>query len=99
MYAYFLFVGDSIGHRKEWLGSATTNSHDVAAFEFVTLSGCDQLVVIPTNAHGGTLDLLITDVLDQVWVAVVPPISNSYYSSRSAVIFFKGLILLMTTKF
>ena len=79
---------DLTGHHKEWLGSATINCHDVAAFDFVTVSGCDQLVVVPTNAHGGTLDLLITDVLDLVWVAVVPPTSNSYHSSRSAVIFF-----------
>ena len=34
-----------------------------------TVSGCDQLVVGPTHACGGTLDLLITDVPDLLRVA------------------------------
>ena len=71
----FLFVGDLIGHHQEWLGSTTTNRHGVAAFDFATVSGCDQLVVslcvCPTHARGGTLDLLMTDVPDLVRVAVV----------------------------
>ena len=29
-----------------------------------TVSSCDQLVVGPTHARGGTLDLLMTDVSD-----------------------------------
>ena len=74
--ASFLFVGDLNGHHQEWLGSTTTNRHGVAAFDFTTLSGCDQLVVGPTHACGGTLDLLMTDVPDLVWVAVVAPIGN-----------------------
>ena len=49
-------------------------------------SGCDQLVVDPTHAHGGTHDLLMTDVPDLVRVAVVAPIANSDHSSLSAVI-------------
>ena len=49
-------------------------------------SGCDQLVVGTTHAHGGTLDLLMTDVPDLVRVAVVAPIGNSDHSSLSAVI-------------
>ena len=53
--ASFLFVGDLNGHLKEWLGC--TNHHGVAAFDFATVSGCDQLVVGPTHARGGTLDL------------------------------------------
>ena len=56
-----------------WLGSATSNHHGVAAFDFATLSGCDQLVVGPTRASGGTLELLMTDVRDLVWVSVVAP--------------------------
>ena len=75
--ASFLFVGDFIGHHQEWLGSTTTNRHGVAAFDFATVSGCDQLVVSPTQARGGTHDLLITDVPDLVLVAVVAPIGNS----------------------
>ena len=40
----------------------------------------------PTHARGGTLDLLMTDVPDLVWVAVVAPIGNSDHSSLSTVI-------------
>ena len=70
-----------------WSGwSTTTNRHGMAAFDFVTVSGCEQLVVGPTHARGGTLDLLMTDVPDLVQVAVVAPIGNSDYSSLSAVI-------------
>ena len=46
----------------------------------------DQLVVGPTHARRGTLDLLMTDVVDLVRVAVVAPIGNSDHSSLSAVI-------------
>ena len=53
--ASFLFVGYLNGYHQEWLGSTTTNRHGVAAFDFVTASGCDQLVVGTTHAHGVTL--------------------------------------------
>ena len=82
----FLFVGDLNGHHQEWLGSTTTNRHGVAAFDFATVSGCDQLVVGATHTRGETLDLLMTDVPDLVRVAVVAPICNSDHSSLSAVI-------------
>ena len=49
------------------------------------MSGCNQLVVSPTHACGGTLDLLMTDVTDLVRVSVVAPIGKSNYSSLSAV--------------
>ena len=86
-----VFVGDLNGHHQEGLGSATTNSHGVAAFDFTTdstVSGCDQLVVGPTHARGGILDLLMTDVPDLILVAVavVAPIGNSVHSSLSSVI-------------
>ena len=55
-------------------------------FFFATVSGCDQLVVGPTHARGGTLDHLMTDVSDLVRVAVVAPRGNSDHSSLSAVI-------------
>ena len=84
--ASFLFVGDLNGHHQEWLGSATKNRHGVAAIGFATVSGCDQLVVGPTNARGGTLKLLMTDAPDLVRISVVAPIGNSDYSSLSAVI-------------
>ena len=81
--ASFLFVGDLNGHHQEWLGSTTTNRQGVAAFDFATVSGCDQLVASPTHAHGGPHDLLITDVPDLVWVTVVAPIGNSDHYSLS----------------
>ena len=64
----------------------TTNRHGVAAFDFATVSGCDQLVVGPTHARGGTLDLRMADVPDLIWDAVVAPIGNSDHSTLSAVI-------------
>ena len=79
-------MSDLNGHHQEWLGSKTTNRHGVAAFDFATVSGCDQLVVGPTHARGGTLDLRMTDVPGLVRVAVVAPIGNSDHSSLSAVI-------------
>ena len=68
------------------MGSTTTNRRGVAAFDFPLVSVCNQLVVGPTHARGGTLDLLMTDVPDLVRVAVVAPIGNSDHSSFSAVI-------------
>ena len=50
------------------------------------MSGCDQLDVGPAHAHGGILDLLMTDVPDLIQVAVVAPNVNSDHSSLSAVI-------------
>ena len=58
----------------------------VAAFNFTTVFGYDQLVVGPTHARSGTLDLLMTDVSDLVRGAIVAMIANSYHSSLSAVI-------------
>ena len=60
----FLFVVDLNGRHQEWLGSKTTNRHSVAAFDFETGSGCYLMVVGPTHASGGTLDLLIANVPD-----------------------------------
>ena len=60
----FLFVGDLIGDHQEWVCSTTTSRHGVEAFDFATVSCCDQLVVCQTHARGGTLDFLMTDVLD-----------------------------------
>ena len=79
-------MGDLNGHHQEWLGSTTTNRHGVAAFDFATVSGCDQLVVGPTHARGGTLDLLMTGVPDLIRVAVVAPIGNSDHSYLSPVV-------------
>ena len=79
--ASFLFVGDLNGHHPECLSSTTTNRHGVAALDFATVSGCDQLVIGPSHARGGTLHLLMTDVPDLVRVAVVAPLGSSDHSS------------------
>ena len=90
IHASFLFVDDLNGHHQEWLDSTTINRHGVAAFVFATVFAtfclCDQLVVGPTHARGGELDLLMIDVHDLVRVAVAAPIGNSDHSSLSAVI-------------
>ena len=78
-----LFVGDLNGHHQKWLGSTTTNCHGVVAFDFATVAGCNQLVVGPTHARVGTLNLLMTDVTDLVRVAVIAPIGNSLLSVGS----------------
>ena len=64
----------------------------VAAFNFTTVSGCNQLVVGPTYASGGTLDLLMTSVPDLALVAVLASICNSDHSSLSAVISMAQLV-------
>ena len=48
-------MGDSNGHHQEWLGAMTTNLHGVASTLTTRVSGCDQLVVGPTQARGGTI--------------------------------------------
>ena len=81
--ASFLFVGDLNGHHQEWLGFKTTNRHGIAVFDFATVSGCDQLVVGPTHARGGTLEMM-TDFPDLIRVSVVAPIGKSDHSSLYA---------------
>ena len=61
---------NQFGFRKK---KKSGNSHGVAACDFATVSGCDQLVVGPTHERGGILDVLMTDVPDLVRVAVVAP--------------------------
>ena len=53
----------------------------VAALDFATISCRAQLLIGPTRTQGGTLDLLITDVSDQVQVTVVAPLDSSDHSS------------------
>ena len=55
VHASLLFVDDLNGYHQEWLGSTTTKRHGVAAFDFTTVSGCDQLVAGKTHARGGNL--------------------------------------------
>ena len=81
--ASFLFVGDLNGHHQEWLCYTNTNRHGVAALDFATVRGCDQLVIGPTHARGRTLNQLMTDVPDLVQVAVVAALCISDHSSLS----------------
>ena len=81
-----LFVGDLEGHHQEWSGSTTTNRHGIAALDFATVTGCDQLVISLTLVREGTLALLMTDVPDLVWVAVAAPLGSSDHSSLSIAI-------------
>ena len=76
----------SIAIIRNGLCSSTTNRHGVAALDFATVSGCDQLVIDPTHTRGATLDLRMTDVPDLVWVAVVAPLGSSDHSSLSIAI-------------
>ena len=72
--ASFLFVGNFNGHHQELLGSTTRPVMELRPLTSQqSLVANDQLVVGPTHARGGTLDLLMTDVPDLVWVAVVAP--------------------------
>ena len=52
--ASFLSKGDLNDHHQEWLGYITTNCPSVTALDCATVSGCDQLVIGPTHARGGT---------------------------------------------
>ena len=68
------------------MGSTGTNPRGVAACDFVTVSDCDQLVVVSTIAHGGTLGLLVTDVPFLEQIAVLATIGNSDHTTLSVVI-------------
>ena len=75
--------------RFEWPSSGVVgfyNNKSSWCCSFATVSGCDQLVIGPSRARGGTLDHLMTDVPYLVRVSVVAPIGNSDHSSLSAVI-------------
>ena len=78
----FLFVGDFNGHHVEF-GSPRTDRSGIAAMDFSSESGCDQLVRGPTHAFGGALDLLFTDVPELTHVSVVAPIGGSDHSTLS----------------
>ena len=75
----FLVFRDLNDHLQEWSNSTNTNRKGVLAFDLATVSGCDHLVVGLTHARGGTLYFPVTDVPDQVRVAVIAQIDNSDY--------------------
>ena len=71
--ASFLFVGDVNAHHEEWLGSSMMN-HGRAARHFASSSGCEQMVTECTHIDGGLFALVLTDVLNVVWVWVGSPV-------------------------
>ena len=75
--ASFLFVGDVNAHHEEWLVSSTTAVHGRAALDFVSSSGCEQMVTEPTHIHGEVPDLVLTDVHDLVEVRGGLPVVTS----------------------
>ena len=86
MLATFLFVCDLKGDHQEWLGTTTTNRHGIAAFDFATVSGCDQLVFSNTHACLGTLDNQMTEFPGLVRVEVETSIGNWDHPSLLAVV-------------
>ena len=78
----FQFVGDFNSHHVEF-GSPRTDRSGLAAMDFLSESGCEQLVRGPTHALGGALDLLFTDVPELAKVSVVAPIGSSDHSALS----------------
>ena len=72
------------------------------SFNFVLLRavGC-RPTARPTVPRSGTLALLMTDVPDLIWVAVVAPIGNSDHHSLSAAISMAQVVpnLLLVRKF
>ena len=60
----FCFESDFNCHHSEWLGSAITDAHGVADFDFATVADCSQVVNGPTHSAGGVLDLVLTNVPD-----------------------------------
>ena len=58
----FIFVGDLNAYSQEWLSTVSgTDRHGVAAFDFLNLSGCVQLINGPTHRLGNCLDVFLTD--------------------------------------
>ena len=66
MHSSFVFVGDLNGHHQEWLGSTATNRHSVAACDLASESSCNQSVVGPTHARGGTHDLIFLSLCPMI---------------------------------
>ena len=79
--AAFVVVGDVNAHHVQWLQSRFTDCHGIAALDFCTLAGFQQLVESPTHVAGSRLDLVMTDVPDVVDVSVGAPVGSSDHCS------------------
>ena len=77
-------------NHSEWLGSLRTGVHCVATCDFVSLSGCTQLIRGSTHRAGGILDLVMSNVPDLCKVLVGCPIGRSDQSHVGI-----GLVLLL----
>ena len=89
----FLFLGDFNAHHREWLNSISpTNCHGLSAYDFSSVSGCDQLVDEPTHVSGNCLDLIFTDVPGVVTSCVGSPIGTSDHSYISATVRTRQLV-------
>ena len=75
--AYFLFVADVNARHEQWLLSSTTTVHGRAALDFVSTSGCEQMVTEPIHIDVGGPDLVLTEVHDLVEVGAGLPIETS----------------------
>ena len=85
--ASFVFVGDLNAHHRDWLNSVSqTDHHGIAALDFATVSGCEQLIQGATHRSGNCLDLLLTDSPGVVTARIGSPIGTSDHCFVSAVI-------------
>ena len=83
--ASFIFIRDFNAHHRDWLNSVSpTDCHGVAAFDFATQSGCEQLITEATHRSGNCLDLLFTDSSGIVAANVGPPVGSSDHNIVSA---------------
>ena len=85
--AVFVFVSDANAHHSERLESVSpTDRQGRDALDFYYLSGCEQLVHCPTHIAGYRLDLVMTDVLDIIYVVVGTPLGTSDHCIVSCVL-------------
>ena len=81
VHASFLFVCDLNGHHLEWLSKLQPSTSQLSPVVISWLSA-------QRGARGGTLVLLMTDVTDLVWVAVVlrslPSVGSHFDLSSSS---------------
>ena len=89
----FLFLSDFNVHHREWLNSISpTDRHGLSAYDFSSVSGCDQLVGEPTHVSGNCLDLIFTDVPGVATSRVGSPVGTSNHSYISATVRTRQLV-------
>ena len=63
-----------------------TDRHGRDALDFCNLSGCELLVLCPTEIAGNRLDIVMTDTPDILDVVVGTPLGNSDHCFVSCVL-------------